>query len=77
MNSISKGAVILFSLLVFVVLTIYTIVLPAYGAAAVARDLSDATAKLQSILNQSNSTSTSNNTSSNGTSTSNSTSRLS
>lgn len=64
MNNVAKGAVLSFSMLMLVLLTCYTIViLPAYGAAAITRDLSEATQKLQSILNQTNSTSTSNSTS--------------
>jgi hypothetical protein len=74
MNNIAKCAVISFSLLMLVLVT-YTLILPVYGAAEVTRDLSEATQKLQNILSQTNSTSTSNSTSSNGTSTSNSTSR--
>ena len=64
MNNITKGAVISLSLLMLVLHTCYIIViLPAFGAAAVTRDLFEATQTLQNILNQTNSTSTGNSTS--------------
>ena len=68
MNSIIKGAVISFSLFMFVLLSGYAVILPAYGAAAVARDLSNATNILQNLLNHTNSTSSNGTSANNGTS---------